>query len=161
MDDDLASSAVWHLKYRGMRSLAGPMAYLMATRFAKNGNRAWFNDGPLLVPVPLHPRRLAERGYNQAELLAHELGKLTAMEVAPDALKRVRRTESQVSTSSRHERLENMHGAFSANLSERIRGRSVILIDDVSTTGATLDDCTRALKEAGATTVTGLVFARG
>jgi ComF family protein len=161
MTDPLASAAVWHLKYRGIRSMARPLAHLMARRWASTGNPEWFSESPLLVPVPLHPERLDERGYNQAELLACELGRITAMTVAPDALARVRRTASQVQAHSRRERLENMHGAFRAMHPERVAGRDIILIDDVCTTGATLQACTIALRSAGARKVHAMVLARG
>jgi ComF family protein len=111
------------------------------------------------VPVPLHPKRLRERGYNQSRLLAQELGKLTDLPVVDDCLVRGRHSLPQARTSTVGERRSNVADAFSCR-DRRLQGKSVLLIDDVSTSGATLDACARALKQAGATTVWGLVLAR-
>ncbi len=161
MTDPLARLVIWHFKYRNCRSLAGPLATLMARRWIRSGDREWFSGNPLLVPVPLHPKRLAERGYNQAELLARELARIAALEVSANALVRVRHTASQVETASRDERQENMRDAFTCAKPELVAGRDIVLIDDVSTTGATLDACTGALHLARASTITALVLARG
>jgi ComF family protein len=150
------SRAVWHLKYRNTREMATPLS-------------AWLADGAgpvigagsdiLLTPVPLHARRLRERGYNQAELLANQISRASALPVDASALVRIRPTLSQVRTQGRNERTANMVGAFHA--SDAVRGRHIVLIDDVCTTGATLEACSAALKEAGARRVTGLVLAHG
>jgi ComF family protein len=114
--------------------------------------------GDILVPVPLHSQRLRERGYNQSTLLARELGKLSQMPVNIDILKRISYATPQARTSNVEERRENVTGAFSCT-GDRLAGERVLLIDDVTTSGATLDACARALKSAGVVSVWGLVIA--
>lgn len=115
----------------------------------------------VLVPVPLHRWRLWRRGYNQAGLLARALARQTASYWLPDALERVRMTRTQQGL-SRAERLRNLKGAFRVpeHQRERIRGRTVVLIDDVLTTGSTAQRCAQALLRAGAGQVRVLTLAR-
>ena len=113
----------------------------------------------VVVPVPLHPKRLRERGYNQSELLARELGALVKLPVIAGELVRRRYTPPQARTASVAEREANMVDAF-ACLGNSMEGRQVMIIDDVSTSAATLDSCAAALKSAGAASVWGLVLAR-
>ena len=113
----------------------------------------------VLVPVPLHGRRLRERGYNQSGLLAGGLGKLVGAPVVDDCLIRSRHTPPQAKTATVAERVSNVAAAFSCR-DHRLWGRGVLLIDDVATSGATLDGCAAALKEAGAASVWGLALAR-
>ncbi|WP_437711240.1 ComF family protein [Sorangium sp. So ce448] len=112
----------------------------------------------LVVPVPLHPRRLAERGYNQAALLAAHVADGLAVSFAPRALCRVRPTAQQAQL-PRDRRLQNVAGAFRVHAPERVQRRRVALIDDVATTGATLAACRDALLGAGAVSVIYLVLA--
>jgi ComF family protein len=109
--------------------------------------------------VPLHPRRLRSRGYNQAVLLARELGKLAGLPVEEKALRKERNTPPQARATSAHERRENVKGSFSCR-PESVEGKQVLLLDDVCTTGATLEACSLVLKEAGASSVWGLTLAR-
>jgi len=115
--------------------------------------------GEVLVPVPLHNRRLRERGYNQSALLAEELSRLIHLSVVDDCLIRERHTLPQVRTPNVEERRSNVIGVFACR-DDRLHGKQVVLVDDVSTSGATLDACAMALKAAGAATVWGLVLAR-
>jgi len=115
--------------------------------------------GEVLVPVPLHQKRLRERGYNQSSLLAQELGKLTNLPVVGDCLIRKGHAPPQARTSTMEQRWRNVADAFSCR-DHRLQGKPVLLIDDVSTSGATLDACAAVLKAAGATSVWGLVLAR-
>lgn len=152
---------IYALKYRGLFRLAEPLGDWMAGAIGLRRETAgMFGDNPLLVPVPLHPRRLRERGYNQAALLARRLAAVAMMPIDETVLKRVRKTHSQVETHSREERLENMMGAFQCAHPERVKGQDIILVDDVCTTGATLNDCARALRIAGAATIHAVVLAR-
>ena len=116
-------------------------------------------DAELLIPVPLHPTRLIKRRYNQATLLARALAKICPAEFAPDILFRTRRTDSQGGFNARA-RVKNVRGAFSVKQPETIKGRKLVLIDDVLTTGATLEACARSLKQAGAARVDGICLAR-
>ncbi|MEK7873718.1 MAG: ComF family protein [Chloroflexota bacterium] len=146
-------AAVRALKYHNLRVVASPLGVEMARYL-----QAWGVGLDIVVPVPLHPRRLRERGYNQAELLARALGKETGLSVQPEALARVRDTPAQARAPSAAERRRNVTGAFSAR--EVVRGRRALLVDDVCTTGATLSACAEALLAAGAAQVWGLTVAR-
>jgi ComF family protein len=115
--------------------------------------------GEVLVPVPLHRKRLRERGYNQSSLLARELGKLIKLPVIDDSLIRKQFATPQTKTTTVDERRSNVVNAFTCP-DHRLKDKQVLLIDDVSTSGATLDACAAALKAIGATSVWGLVLAR-
>lgn len=145
--------AVHRFKYEGWRRLATPLAELMAERLAAEGVAARF-----VVAVPLHPSRRRQRGYNQSELLMRELRKRLALRSPPGVLVRTRATPPQVGN-DRMRRFENVAGAF-AWKGERLNGEAVLLIDDVATTGATLDACAQALRAAGSGPVTGVSLAR-
>jgi ComF family protein len=150
--DDGARRLAHELKYEGMTALAEPMARRMLDEITVGG-------ADLIVPVPLHRSRQRARGYNQAAMLAREIGKLTSIEADERAVRRVRDTVPLVKTMHRDERLAIMRGAFEAGR-ERVEGRRILLLDDVATTGATLDSCARALREAGARDVRALTWAR-
>ncbi|WP_169565998.1 ComF family protein [Sneathiella limimaris] len=119
------------------------------------------HDNPLLVPVPLHPLRLISRRFNQSALLAKAIGRQSGLQVATRLLKRTRNTSSQGGKSAKV-RFQNVKGAFSVTASQRekLQGRTVILIDDVFTTGATLEACAHALVKAGAAEVRFLTLSR-
>jgi ComF family protein len=119
------------------------------------------DPAPIVVPVPLHAGRRRERGFNQAELIARNAMKLLPerLQLAKTVLIRRRATQSQVGH-TREERLENLRGAFRVADSARIEGRNVIVVDDVMTTGATLSECARVLKRAGAEQVWAATVAR-
>lgn len=114
-----------------------------------------------IVPVPLHPRRARGRGYNQAALLAVEVGKRLGIPVAPWALQRWRPTPPQ-SGLEQSERRKNIRGVFApgTGCGDKLGDKSILLVDDVTTTGATLAECARVLKKAGAALVDGFVLAR-
>jgi ComF family protein len=115
--------------------------------------------GAIVVPVPLHPLRLAERRYNQSSLLASRLSRRLASAYLPLALARTR-DHARQATLDRQARHANVRGAFSVRRPERIRGRPVLLVDDVRTTGATLAACAECLVGAGAGSVRSAVVAR-
>lgn len=114
----------------------------------------------LIVPVPLHHRRLWQRRYNQAAELARALGRRTSKAVSVRALERTRPTESQGVMASAAGRRRNVRGAFRATDPERLAHRNILIVDDVLTTGATVEACARALKQAGAAQVQILALAR-
>ena len=112
----------------------------------------------ILIPVPLHPARQRERGFNQATLLAELLSKQISIPFKP-LLKRVRYTTTQTAL-DRAERMENLHNAFRLRKNISVQGLRVLLIDDVLTTGSTLSECARILKRAGAISVHAATAAR-
>jgi ComF family protein len=145
-------TAIHQLKYRGARHLAEPLALEMLRAIGH------IDLPDVVVPVPLHPARFAQRGYNQAALLARIVGETLDASVDESNLRRIRNTAAQVSLSG-HERWQNVRGAFEAT-SERFSGASVLLIDDVATTGSTLRSAASALKLGGARRVNAMVLAR-
>ena len=145
--------AVHRFKYQGWRRLAGPLAELIAERLAVEGVAA-----SCVVPVPLHPSRLEQRGFNQAALLARELRRQLALGSPRGDLHRTRATPPQVGHDRRW-RLENVRGAFEWR-GHTLNGESILVVDDVATTGATLDACASALRAAGSGPVTGISVAR-
>lgn len=151
------------LKYSGMRPVAGPLGILLARKIAG------LHDLPLaltVVPVPLYRGRNRQRGFNQAELLARatvrSLGERRpemTLKIAPRALERRRATESQAGLTA-HQRRRNLRGAFSVPRPELIKGKDILLIDDIYTTGATARACSQALRRAGAASVRVATVAR-
>jgi ComF family protein len=152
--DGVIRRAIHELKYRNLRALAPRLAGLMHDYISENAV-----PGEVLVPVPLHRKRYRERGYNQSALLATELGRLSGLPVVENCLVRRSHTLPQARSASVSERRENVAGAFACR-DGSLRGRQVILIDDVSTSGATLNACAGVLKSGGAASVWGLVLAR-
>jgi ComF family protein len=136
-----------------MKALAPVLARLMAAHL-----RLRPLSVQAVVPVPLHRARLRQRGYNQAELLARHLGQELGLPVAPGWLERPLPGQPQAHTPSREERWHNTQGAFRAT--GQVTAARVLLVDDVCTTGATLNACAGALKAAGAARVWGLTLAR-
>ena len=146
-------SAIQRFKYQGWRRLASPLATLIAERVLVEGLAA-----SMVVAVPLHRDRERQRGFNQAELLAHELRRRTGLRAPPGRLLRIRTTVPQVGNDRLH-RWQNVKGAFEWR-GPQLSGRSVIVVDDVATTGATLEACASALNEGGAGPVIGVTVAR-
>jgi ComF family protein len=145
------ATAVHRLKYQGRREVAGALGGLIAARFA--GELA---AADLVAPVPLHPDRRRERGFDQALLLARGVARGAGVKLEPTLLSRTRRTRQQVGL-PRAERRANVFGAFVARPCE---GRRVVLVDDVLTTGATAASAAQAVLDAGAAGVRVLVVAR-
>jgi ComF family protein len=154
--DDVARGAVHALKYGDRLDLAPMMGRWMA-----NAGRELLAEADALVPVPLHWRRMWARRFNQSAALADAVSAIAGIPVSAEALKRVKATVQQVGL-SRTERAGNVQGAFGVPAPARgeVAGRRLILIDDVLTSGATIDACARSLLRAGAANVDVLVFAR-
>jgi len=152
--EGVVRQVIHHLKYKNLRTAAEPAAELLWFYLADNPI-----SGEVLTPVPLHRKRLRERGYNQSELLARELGKISDLPVVTDCLIRRQYASPQARAASAGERHKNVAGAFSCRNCS-LKNKKVILMDDVATSGATLDACAAALKDAGAASVWGLTLAR-
>jgi len=154
--DEVARTLVHALKYQDRTDLAPAMGRWMA-----RAGRELLESADLLVPVPLHWRRAWHRRYNQSGALALAVERQSGVKLKGELLRRVRATEQQVGL-SRSQRASNVQGAFGVSADQRseIQGRRVVLIDDVLTSGATVDACARALLRAKAAQVDVLVFAR-
>jgi ComF family protein len=152
--EDGARRLVHAVKYDGLFALAEPMADLMTDTL-----RSWGIAPDVIAPVPLHPSRQRQRGFNQAALLARRVGANVGLPVETKLLRRVRRTTPQVRTAGADERQRNVAGAFTAPPGAA-SGAAVLLIDDVTTTGTTLRACADALRTAGCRRVYALTFAR-
>lgn len=152
--DQLTVRLVKGLKYRFIKSIANDIAHAMSIKLKKFKN---MRDASL-IPVPLHPKRLRWRGFNQAELIALHMSRELDIPLRNNILVRNKTTKPQAEIEDRLSRMKNVEGIFSAT---SVNDKTILLVDDVATTGATLDDAARALKVAGAKEVIGLVFARG
>ena len=148
-----AEAAIQRFKYHRWRKLAAPLAQLLAERLAVEGVAARW-----VVAVPLHRDRQRQRGFNQAELLAAQLRARMGLSTPEGELIRTRSTPPLVGR-DRLRRFENVKDAF-AWRGDRLNGESILLIDDVATTGATLDACASAIRDAGSGPVTGVSVAR-
>lgn len=148
---------VHRMKYRGAAALAGRLGYWLGGAVARR--LGGMEEVDALIPVPLSRWRWLWRGYNQAELLARAAGVRSGVRVL-DGLERLRHQGAQVGE-GRGERLTRLRGAFQVRRGVAVRGMSVVLVDDVFTTGGTLDACARALVEGGVRSVRALTLCRG
>jgi ComF family protein len=145
-------------KYKSLRSVE-PFLTSFVRRFFES-RRALFPETSLIVPVPLHLRRECERGFNQAEALSGILGTLMGAEVV-NVLERRRYTTPQVKIPEKKDREKNMSGVFRCRDADAIRGKDILLVDDVVTSGATITQCARTLAESGAGRIFGFSLLRG
>lgn len=157
--DQSVKKSLWLFKYKGKKRLASVFAEILYEKILEEFSEFLvlqnFRD-PLLMPIPLSRKRLRERGYNQAELLCRELIKINGLrsgvdiKLASNILIKPKDTEHQARIKDRRARLQNMRGTFTVKDAGAVRGKNIILIDDILTTGATLSEARRVLKEAGA-----------
>lgn len=151
------AAAVRTLKYRRRPDLGGPLGLRLADAVRSAALTDALTDAPVLVPVPLHPLRLAERGYNQSGLVARAAAVALGLRSELRLLSRVRVTNEQASL-DRRARLENVSAAFAVRAP--VDDRRIIVVDDVVTTGATALACARALESAGAVVIAIAALAR-
>ncbi len=155
---------IQRFKYTGKTQLAGPFGALLLYTFL----RYWHPESiDLILPVPLHHQKFRRRGFNQAHLMLDQWQKMSTVKISADLCKRLRtdvllRNKKTVPQTGlgRSERKENIEGAFSVQRSEIIAGKTVLLVDDVYTTGATVNECARLLLQSGAENVDVLTLAR-
>lgn len=152
--EGVTRQAIHQLKYKNLRAIAPTLAELLG-----NYLDAHPIPGEILVPVPLHRIRLRERGYNQSELLARKLGGIIGLPVIADCIIRRKNNPPQTRATSVDKRRSNVADAFTCR-NHSLKNKKIILIDDVATSGATLNACAATLKTAGAVSVWGLTLAR-
>ena len=148
--------AIWLLKYKGKKDIAYIFAEIMYERILEELADLYKLENfknPILIPIPLSLKRLRERGFNQSLLICKkliEIDKNTNLTLEKDILIKPKETEHQAKIENREKRLKNILGSFSVKNIEKIKGKNIILIDDVTTTGATLTEARKILKKAGA-----------
>ena len=161
-ENPLVEKIIKTMKYLFVKTLADEMAGFMAKylerRFSSGLNINC--NSTIVVPVPLHRRRLNWRGFNQAEIIGGGVSSHFELNFQ-DVLGRNRNHIPQAQISDRQSRITNTAGIFKCMKTELVQNKTILLIDDISTTGSTLDDCARALKGAGAREIIGFVFAKG
>jgi ComF family protein len=132
---------IYRFKYNGIKEIGSELGRIYAIALTESG---FMDDIDLIVPVPLHPKKERKRGFNQSMVLAEAIAKVSGKPLLGDCLTRVTRTETQT-VRSRIERWKNVEGIFTAENGTSVEDRHVLLVDDVITTGSTIDACTTAL----------------
>lgn len=163
-EDPTVKKALGAYKYKFVSSLHRALGTLIIRFLLEQGKDRFihtYRDQLIVMPVPLHSRRLRWRSYNQSELLAKIVAARFKLKLEIRRLRRLKNRPPQTTISDPQKRVENASGIFFCAPSASLRGKTVILVDDVSTTGATLDACAKALKKAGVAKVIGLVVAKG
>lgn len=159
--DKTIKRLLWALKYKGGRTVAHIIAEKMYDElFEELGEHEVFENftNPLIIPIPLSKKRMRERGFNQAELIAKEFSVCSQIDIDSHVLIKTKNTPPQTSL-KKAARLKNLIGCFSIQNQDSIRERNIILIDDITTTGATLREAQKTLIESGARKVIGFVIA--
>lgn len=162
--DKLARKAIWEIKYRGNREILRKFSRVLYEFILEElADEMSFNNfrNPLIVPIPASKSGIRERGFNQCELIVKELARLDenrnfVLELS--AIQKIKETPHQSKLKNRAKRLKNLDGCFSAN-AEKVQNRCIILIDDVITTGATMNEVSKTLRKAGAKKVIGFSIA--
>jgi len=161
-NDPVSKKAIWLLKYQGVKQLAKPLSKLI---FDRSFKKALPTGDPkskwVIIPIPLSNKRLKERGFNQSELIAKHLSDRVSIIKLSDVLYKKIHTDTQVSIKDRRERLDNLADTFALKNIHLIKDKNIILIDDVTTTGATIREARKLLRENGTKRVAGMVVARG
>jgi ComF family protein len=156
----LVRQLIWNFKYQYVEALALPLSQLLADYFRNTLGAAEQETPWIASSIPLHPRRLRWRGFNQAELLAKRFAENLNLPYL-NTLERIRYQKPQVEITSRKKRFENIADSFRLAANTSVRNRNIILVDDVVTSGATLEAAAKTLRQAGAKHVWGMVIAKG
>lgn len=163
-ENKIIKKTLWAYKYKFISDLKIPLSRLLV-KFLKQKSLdkvlANYRSVIKTLPIPLHPRRLNWRSYNQAELLAREISREFNLEIESGVLARRQNKKAQAEIENKEERWANASGIFSCLSAEKIKNKTILLIDDIATTGSTLDEAAKILKENGAEKVIGLVVAKG
>ncbi|OHB24283.1 MAG: hypothetical protein A3F96_00215 [Parcubacteria group bacterium RIFCSPLOWO2_12_FULL_40_10] len=157
--DQSIQKIIKSFKYYFIKDLEAPISRLAINYLEKIKNQIDLND-LILIPAPLHKIKFNQRGYNQSELIAVRIAEYLNAEFTTDCLSKIKPTKDQANLKE-DKRLENLKNSFLCIKPWLITGKRVLLVDDVYTTGATMSECARVLKEAGAKEIVGLVIARG
>lgn len=167
LSDQLVEDMLKVYKYKFIPNIVTPLSVIFKKYIKKLLLRDFniFEDNPLIIPVPLYKRRLNWRGFNQAGLLAKNLADTYHVSYNDEVLIRIANPKHQADIRSREERLDNVKNNFVVSNDEIIKSRTIVLVDDICTTGATLNECAKVLKNppagGGAKKVIGFVIARG
>lgn len=153
-------TAIKTLKYRYGRKIAYILGDFVADGL-KTKKNIILKEQPIVIPIPMSKNRLRKRGFNHAEDIAKTVAEKCALKFGPDLLCKVKNTYPQAERQSHRERLENIRDSFALNPNFDARGKNILLIDDVATSGATLDEAARVLKNAGADKIYAAVVAQG
>lgn len=146
--ESVVARAVWEFKYKKNKEVLLELCFRTPTKRAAEMLRYRAeNNTSALVPIPLHPKREHERGYNQSLIFAHSLGELLGIPVVCGAVARTKETTPQAQCRSRQQRLNNIYGAFSVVKPHLLAGKTILLVDDVVTTGLTVREVVRELKK--------------
>lgn len=162
--NQLLEKVIKLFKYRFVKDMDISLRKLIKKYIYWLGKEKHFSliaDNPVIIPIPLHPRRLNWRGFNHAEAIAGLLSEITYANIENGILSRANDSKPQAEIQDREERLKNTRSIFKITNSSEIKGRTVILVDDVCTTGATLNEAAILLKKEGASKIIGFVIARG
>lgn len=148
-------TAIHAFKFKNQPGLSGTISRLMCEELENHGG---IPESDYIVPVPMHPRKKRQRGYNQSELIAVKLGEYFNIEVRTDILRKVKYTRPQ-SRLKRIDRIHNLEGTFALEPGASVEGKSILLVDDVLTTGTTMNTCAKILKDKGTAHIYGIVAA--
>ncbi len=155
--DGSIKDLIHQLKYRRWTSVIDVIRPILDT-YVKNLSLSV--DDYLIIPIPLHPDRQKERGFNQAELISAVIAEALQLSMPANILTRVKKTKAQAELKNYNDRSENLANAFHVTNGEIIKNKNIILVDDVYTSGATMDDAARALREAGVKKIIAFTFAK-
>jgi|SRR3989338_2300732 len=161
--DETINSLIKSLKYRSAHSLAKPLGdfvwwWLKKEKYLDSLK----NNIDIILPIPSHIKKGKRRGFNHADKLARQLSLLSGIPSISNGLIKIKNTESQVETSSKEERIKNVKDSFEMNsaFAQNLKGKNILLIDDVITTGSTISECAKTLREGGAKEVWALAIAK-